>query len=51
MPSKFPTKDEWNVEDYGYKSFLPPKKPYRENESLEHINMDKVVKKLIGDLL
>jgi hypothetical protein len=51
MPSKFPTKEEWNSENYGYKSFLPPVKPYRENESLEHINMDKLVSKLIGDLL
>jgi len=51
MPSKFPTKEEWKCDNYGYKSFLPPKKPYRENESLEHINMDKVINKLIGDLL
>jgi len=51
MPSEFPSKKEWHSENYGYKSFLPPKKSYRENESLEHINMDKVVNKLIGDLL
>lgn len=51
MPSKFPTKEEWNTANYGYKNFLPPKKPYRENEPLEHINMDKVVQKLVGDLL
>ena len=51
MPSKFPTKEEWHSENYGYKNFLPPKKSYRENEPLEHINMDKVVSKLIGDLL
>lgn len=51
MPSKFPTKEEWNRENYGYKSFMPPKKPYRESEPLEHINMDKLISKLIGDLL
>jgi len=51
MPSKFPSKEEWNRDNYGYKSFLPPKKSYRDNESLEHINMDKLIKKLIGDLL
>ena len=51
MPSKFPTKDEWNREEYGYKSFLPPKKSYSEYEALEHINMDKAIEKLIGDLL
>ncbi len=51
IPPKFPTKEEWDSENYGYKSFLPPKKSYRENEALEHINMDRVVDKLIGDLL
>lgn len=51
MPSKFPSKEEWHRENYGYKSFMPPQKPYRENESLEHINMDKLIRKLVGDLL
>lgn len=51
MPSNFPNKEEWNRENYGYKNFLPPKKSYREHESLEHINMDKVIQKIIGDLL
>lgn len=51
MPSKFPTKEEWDIANYGYKSFLPPKKPYREDEPLEHLNMDKIIQKLIGDLL
>lgn len=51
MPSKFPNKVEWNTANYGYKNFLPPIKPYREDEPLEHINMDKVIKKLIGDFL
>ena len=51
MPSKFPTKEEYDISKYGYKNFLPPKKPYRENESLEHINMDRVITKLLGDLL
>ena len=51
MPAKFPSKETWDKEAYGYKSFLPPKKPYREDESLEHINMDKLVTKLLGDLL
>lgn len=51
MPPKFPSKEEWNKENYGYKSFMPPQKPYRESESLEHINMDKLINKLLGDLL
>ncbi len=51
MPNKFPTKEEWNRDMYGYKNFLPPKKLYRDNEALEHINMDRVIEKLIGDLL
>jgi len=51
MPSKFPSQEEWDKSDYGYKNFLPPKRPYKENDSLDHINMDKVIKKLIGDLL
>jgi predicted YcjX-like family ATPase len=51
MPSKFPSIDEWSVDNYGYKSFLPPQRAYKESESLEHINMDKLIEKLIGDLL
>lgn len=51
VPANFPSKDEWNTEEYLYKSFLPPKKPYRDEEPLEHINMDKVINNLIGDLL
>ena len=51
MPSRFPRKNEWDSSRFGYKSFLPPKRDYAQNESLEHINMDKVVTKLIGDLL
>ncbi len=51
MPSRFPSKAEYDVSEYGYKNFLPPKKSYRDDESLEHINMDRVIKKLIGDLL
>jgi len=51
MPSKFPSIDSWQVENYGYKSFLPPKRTYKEDESLEHINMDKLIEKLLGDLL
>ncbi|ADN09325.1 YcjX family protein [Sulfurimonas autotrophica] len=51
MPIRFPSKAEFDTSKYGYKNFLPPKKPYRENESLAHINMDRVIRKLIGDLL
>ena len=51
MPLKFPKKEEWDEEMYGYKNFLPPKKHYSDNEALEHINMDRVIQKLIGDLL
>ena len=51
MPSQFPSKASWKSEHYDYKSFLPPKRSYSEHEALEHINMDKVVEKLIGDLL
>ncbi|WP_297442074.1 YcjX family protein [Sulfurimonas sp.] len=51
MPPRFPNKAEFDTSKYGYKNFLPQKKPYRDNESLEHINMDRVIRKLIGDLL
>ena len=51
MPSKFPSQKEWNAEMFGYQNFLPPQKTYGDNEALEHINMDKVIQKLIGDLL
>ena len=51
MPSQFPSKENWQSENYAYKSFLPPKHSYAEGEALEHINMDKVVEKLLGDLL
>lgn len=51
MPSRFPSKEQWQSENYAYKSFLPPKLSYAEGEALEHINMDKVVEKLLGDLL
>ncbi|MCJ7764767.1 MAG: YcjX family protein, partial [Thiovulaceae bacterium] len=51
MPSAFPNRAEWNSDNYAYKYFLPSQHTYRDNEPLEHINMDKVVQKLIGDLL
>lgn len=51
MPTRFPSKSEFDTSKYGFKNFLPPKKPYRDNEALEHINMDKVIDKLIGDLI
>ncbi len=51
MPAQFPPKEQWSSEDYAFRSFLPPKRSYGENEALEHINMDKVVEKLIGDLI
>jgi predicted YcjX-like family ATPase len=51
MPSRFPSKAEFDTSRYGYKNFLPPKKAYRDDESLEHINMERVIRKLIGDLL
>ena len=51
MPSKFPSRAEYSADNYGYKSFYPPKNIYRESDALEHINMDRVVEKLLGDLL
>ena len=51
MPSRFPDKASWQSDNYAFKRFLPPKRSYAENEALEHINMDKVVEKLLGDLL
>ena len=51
MPSSFPDKNDWDSDNYAYKCFMPPKRSYSESDALEHINMDKVVQKLIGDLL
>ncbi len=51
MPAHFPSKTSWSSADYAYKSFLPPKRSYGAQDALEHINMDKVVEKLLGDLL
>jgi len=51
MPSQFPAKATWQSSDYDFKRFMPPKRSYGESEALEHINMDKVVEKLLGDLL
>ena len=51
MPSSFPSKESWESDNYAYKRFLPPKQSYGASEALEHINMDKVVEKLLGDLL
>lgn len=50
IPSQFPSKDAWENQEESFK-FLPPRKSYRDNEPLEHINMDKAIHKLIGDLL
>ena len=51
MPSSFPSKDQWERDNYAYKRFLPPHQSYGGSDALEHINMDKVVEKLLGDLL
>ncbi len=51
MPSQFPTKASWQKDNYAFKRFMPSKRSYKEGEALEHINMDKVVEKLLGDLL
>jgi len=51
MPSSFPNKASWKSEHYAFKHFMPPKRNYSEHEALEHINMDKVIEKLLGDLL
>ena len=51
MPSRFPDRASWQSDNYAFKRFLPPKRNYSEHEALEHINMDKVVEKLLGDLL
>jgi len=34
-----------------YSNILSPKKPYRQNEPLEYINMGTIIQKLIADLL
>ena len=51
MPSQFPDKVSWQSDNYAFKRFLPPKRSYAQQDALEHINMDKVVEKLLGDLL
>ena len=51
IPSSFPSDEEWNPDKYAYEEFLPPKRSYKENEPFEHINMDRVIESIIGDLL
>ncbi|RUM43873.1 MAG: hypothetical protein DSY46_07030 [Hydrogenimonas sp.] len=51
MPSSFPPPDEWDPNDYAYEAFLPPRKSYKEDEPFDHINMDRVIESIIGDLL
>lgn len=51
MPFSFPNADEWNAQDYNYKTMLPSKKQYKLNEAFEHINMDEIINELIGDLI
>ena len=51
MPSRFPAKNAWEQDNYAFKRFMPPRRSYADGEALEHINMDKVVEKLLGDLL
>ncbi|SFO88381.1 YcjX family protein [Hydrogenimonas thermophila] len=51
MPSSFPSPDQWDTENYAYEEFLPPKKSYKDDEPFDHINMDRVIESIIGDLL
>jgi len=51
MPSSFPLPNQWNTSNYAYEAFLPAKNSYKDNEPFEHINMDKVIESIIGDLL
>lgn len=51
IPPTFPHKNRWDSEEYDYIEVLPPQKEYRDDEALEHINMDEIIDALIGDLL
>ena len=51
MPSSFPDTKSWDVNDYPYEEFLPPSKPYKDEEPFDHIHMDRIIKSIIGDLL
>ncbi len=50
IPSRFPSKKEWK-DEFMFESFLPPQKKYKENESFSHINMDRLIWDMIGDML
>ena len=51
MPHSFPSPQEWDNKDYHYEVFLPANIPYKDNIPFEHINMDKVINSMIGELL
>lgn len=51
MPVTFPANSEWDTDDYQYQEFLPPNIDYRENEAIRNINLENVIRSLLGDLL
>ncbi len=51
MPHSFPSPQEWDVKAYNYEMFLPANISYNDNIPFDHINMDKVIDSLIGELL
>lgn len=51
MPQTFPKQEDWDNSLYMYEEFLPPQKEYLPNEPFEHIHMDKLIRKIIGDML
>ncbi len=51
MPYSFPSPQEWDAKAYNYEVFLPSNISYNDNIPFDHINMDKVVDSIIGELL
>lgn len=51
MPSSFPAFEHWDTSDYMFREFMPPKRDYKENEALQHIYMENVIEKILGDLI
>ncbi len=51
LPSRFGKKDAWGGSEIMFEEFLPPKKDYKEGESFSHINMERLIWDMIGDML
>lgn len=49
MPAHFPKKD--SKISFMYEDFLPPKKDYKDKESFGHINLDRLIWDILGDML